>query len=69
MIDEIVEMILKEARGRVKHDLSYGLHEVMSELSDRTHKIYLSLIDEELREKEQRDKNKDTTVVLCIGDE
>ena len=58
MIDDIVEMILKEARRRVKHELSYGLHEVMAELSDRTHKIYLSLIDEEWRKQDHENKNR-----------
>jgi len=46
-IDAIIELIMRDARARAKHDIAYGLHEVMSELSHRTQDIYNTLREEE----------------------
>jgi len=55
-IDAIIELILREARTRVRNDLAYGIHEVMTELSERTHKIWVSLNEEERGKIEDEEK-------------
>ena len=57
MIDDIVEMILKEARVRVKHDYPYGIQEVMMDVNKGVLDVLDVLRDEERRKEEDDNTN------------
>lgn len=57
MIDEIVELILKEARARNMKDLVGAINSVKNEVMLKFMDIYANIREEERRKKE--DENKD----------
>lgn len=57
MIDEIVELILKEARTRKGQDLVGAINAVKNEVTSKIMDIYANIREEERRKKE--DENKD----------
>lgn len=56
MIDDIVEMILKEARARKGKDLVGQINSVMNEATTKIMGILDNIREEERREKEDEDK-------------
>jgi len=59
MIDQIVELILKEARTRTSKDLVANIHTVYSEVSGRILQTMDRLREEERRGKNNEDKRRD----------
>ena len=57
MIDDIVEMILKEARARSLEDNVANIYAVMMDIDDKIIKILVNIRDEERRRK--KDENKE----------
>jgi hypothetical protein len=56
MIDDIVEMVLKEARGRSREDNVANIYAVMMDIDDKIIKILVNIRDEERRKKEDENK-------------
>jgi len=56
MIDDIVEMILKEARARKGHNLTFHVYRVSMEIQSRTIYIMEKANEEERRKKEDENK-------------
>ncbi|MBA7662267.1 hypothetical protein ES703_70295 [subsurface metagenome] len=67
MIDDIVQMILKEARGREGHTATFNIYRVCREIDGEIIQIIDNIQEEERRKEE--DENKTETQAKEAGQE